>query len=364
VKAKNVFIAATGQNDGKTTISLGLIGAFGERVKKIGFMKPVGQRYVDTPRGRFDEDAVLIDEVCDLRCDLEDMSPVTIGRGFTRDYILGRKPHHLEQAIVDAYVKVSADAELVVIEGTGHAGVGSVVDLSNAHVAKLLDAPVLIVATGGIGRPIDEIALNAEFFRRQGVRILGVVLNRVMPEKVETVNTVTRKGLERMAIRLLGVVPNEPLLAVPTMGEILHETGGQLINGDASLGNHVGKIVVGAMMPHQFLNYCERDILVITSGDREDLILAALSCCQSGPGKANCVSGMVLTGGITPHENILNLIRCTDVPVIVVQNDSYRTASRIHDMTAKILPRDKEKIAMVRTLVRNSVDAFDILNSL
>jgi len=358
--AKNIFIAATGQNAGKTTVSLGLIEAFRQRGSRVSFIKPVGQRYVEILRGEppvlkeFDEDAVLMEEVCELACELEDMSPVTVGRGFTRDYILGRQTEDLAARIVEAYGRVAAEADVVVIEGTGHAGVGSVIGLSNAHVASLLDAPVLLVAPGGIGRPIDEVALNLEFFHRENVQVLGVVLNRVIPEKAADIREIAGKGLERLGLRLLGVVPDEPVLSGPTIGQILSETRGELLHGQHMLGNRVDRIVVGAMTPHQFLDYCAPHVLVITGGDREDLILAAMTCCDHVSSGAS-VSGLVLTGGIRPHPSILNLLLGTEIPVIVVETDSYETASRIHDLTAKIMPSDSAKVAMVRHLVRTNV---------
>jgi len=368
--AKNIFIAATGQNAGKTMVSLGLINAFSDQAGGLAFFKPVGQRYVEIARGEppvllpFDEDAVLMDQVCELSCRLEDMSPVTVGRGFTRDYILGRHTPDLAGRIIQAYGRVRAGADIVVIEGTGHAGVGSVIGLSNARVAQMLGAPVLLVAPGGIGRPIDEIALNLEFFRCKGVRVLGVILNRVVPEKAEYIREVTGKGLQRMGVPLMGVVPNEPVLAGPTIGQVLEETGGELLHGSEALGNHVERIVVGAMTPHQFLDYCGPNVLVITGGDREDLILAAMSCSRHGAAGRNSVSGLVLTGGIRPHGSILDLLCGTDIPVIVVQSDSYETASSIHDLTAKILPSDTAKIATVRRLVRQCADVDGIYASM
>jgi len=357
---KKVFIAATGQNAGKTTVSLGLITALQEQTSKIGFIKPVGQRYLETPRGRFDEDAVLIDEVCGLPCNLEDMSPITVGKGFTRDYILGRVEHDLDQEILASFAAVAEGKDFVVIEGTGHAGVGSVIGLSNARVAKLLDAPVLIVAVGGIGRPIDEVALNRELFKKEGARIVGVVLNKVAPDKLEMVNEITRKGLEKMGIALCGSVPDEPFLEGPTMRLILQEISGDLISGGEWLDNHIDKIVIGAMTPHQFLDYLTPNMLVITGGDREDLILAAISSCLPGADPAGRVAGLVLTGGISPHKNIMQLIRRTEMPVIVVHQDSYQAANAIHDLNAKIQPTDREKIAMVRRLVKQYVNVFDI----
>ena len=163
--AKRVFLAATGQNRGKTTTSIGLLAAIRERGLRLGFLKPVGQRYLVVDGTRADEDAVLMSEAFGLPDALDDMSPVTLPRHFTTDYVMGRVDGDLGAQVAAAYERVAADKDVVVVEGTGHAGVGAVVGLSNARVAAMLDAPVIIVSEGGIGRPIDEIVLNGEIGR-------------------------------------------------------------------------------------------------------------------------------------------------------------------------------------------------------
>src|SRR5688572_17454933 len=162
--AKRVFLAATGQNRGKTTTSLGLLAAIRDRGLRVGFVKPVGQRYLVVEGTRADEDAVLMRSVFDLPDVLNDMSPVTLPRHFTTDYIMGRIDDDLGAQVTEAYARVAAGKDVVVIEGTGHAGVGAVVGLSNARAASMLDSPVIIVSEGGVGRPIDEIVLNRALF--------------------------------------------------------------------------------------------------------------------------------------------------------------------------------------------------------
>ncbi len=139
---KRLFIAATRQNEGKTTLSLGLILVLKKRYKNIGFIKPVGQRYVQEGSIKVDEDSVLIERVCGTDCFLKDMSPIAIEKKFTREYLRHPDPNKLAGEIQASFAKVAKGRDLVIIEGTGHAGVGSVFDLSNARVAELLDAPV------------------------------------------------------------------------------------------------------------------------------------------------------------------------------------------------------------------------------
>ena len=207
---KNIFIAATQQNDGKTTVSLGLISNFQKRYKEIGFIKPIGQRYLEEDGLKVDEDSVLIEEVCGIKCGIKDMSPVAVEKGFTEKYILHPKREAITRQIKECYQRVAKDKDLVVIEGTGHAGVGSVFDHSNAYVAKLLGAKVILVSSGGIGRPIDEILLNKALFDAEGIELLGVIINKVIPDKFERIEKLVKQGLKRKGLGVLGVIPYHP----------------------------------------------------------------------------------------------------------------------------------------------------------
>src|SRR6187551_3232462 len=175
---RQLYLAATGQNRGKTTASLGLLDGFLRRGLKAGFMKPVGQRTVIDDGVPADEDAVLMRDVFDLPEPYAVMSPVHIPRGFTKAYIAGEVVEDLGKRICDAHATF-ADHDVLLVEGTGHAGVGAVIGLSNAAVARLLGTPAVIVSEGGVGRPIDEIVLNAALFERSGVKVAGAIVNKV-----------------------------------------------------------------------------------------------------------------------------------------------------------------------------------------
>src|SRR5438045_3439589 len=182
-----VFIAATRQNDGKTTVSLGLLAALKKVYPRIGYIKPVGQRFVEIAEHKIDEDTVLMDSVYKLDCPLVDMSPIAVEPDFTRKYLANANYDLLVRKIQKAFDRVAWEKDFVLCEGSGHAGVGSVFDLSNAQVAKILGAKVIIVTQGGIGKPIDEVALNQALFEMEGVEISGVISNKVLDKKVDSV---------------------------------------------------------------------------------------------------------------------------------------------------------------------------------
>ncbi len=360
-RPKRLFIAATCRNDGKTTLALGLIAAFRKRFDEVGFIKPIGQRYVIEEGIKVDEDSLLIEILCGIKSRLRDMSPIAVERSFTEKYIMRAKHNILIRRIRKAFANVAKAKDIVVIEVTGHAGVGSCFDLSNAYVAKLLDAKVVLISSGGIGRPIDEILLNAALFEKYGVKIAGVIINKVLRDKYDRISEFVRKGLKRHGIDVLGVMPYQKVLSSPTISEVSEELGIDFMHGRENSHNIVNKVVVGAMEPHEAWNYIEDGTLIITPGDREDMILMAMSSYLLESKTASSrIAGIVLTGGIMPHSSIRNLISRSGIPVLMSKEDTYKVTSRVHDLTVKIKPDDTNKADLAIKMVEDFID-IDLL---
>src|ERR1700733_2630356 len=354
-----VFIAATRQNDGKTTTSLGLIAALQQHFPRIGYIKPVGQRFVEIEEQKIDEDTVLMDSVFRLNCPLVDMSPIAVEPDFTRKYLQSSNNEALVKKIQKSFDRVAWEKDFVLCEGSGHAGVGSVFDLSNAQVAKTLGCKVIIVTQGGIGKPIDEVSLNPALFEKEGVEIIGVILNKVLGEKVDYVSDFARRGLKRKGLELLGVLPHEQILSNPSMELIREELNAELLNPPASLRAHVDDVVVGAMSAQNAIQFFNQGTLLITPGDREDIVLAA---CMTIDGQSpEKMAGIALTGGLGPAEGVLKPIRSLSIPVLLAQADSYQVASKVHNLTVKTRPTDAEKISLIRDIVAKNVNVKKII---
>jgi BioD-like phosphotransacetylase family protein len=357
-----VFIAATRQNDGKTTTSLGLIAALQQHFPRVGYIKPVGQRFVEIEEQKIDEDTVLMDSVYRLDCPLVDMSPIAVEPDFTRKYLQSSNNEALIRKIQKAFDRVSWEKDFVLCEGSGHAGVGSVFDLSNAQVAKILGAKVILVSQGGIGKPIDEVCLNQALFEKEGVEIIGVILNKVIGEKIDYVTDFARRGLKRKGLDLLGVLPYEATLCSPSVDLIREELRAELLNTPPTLHTLVQDVVVGAMSAQNAMKYFTPDMLLITPGDREDIVLAA---CTSIDAQSNeKMAGIVLTGGLRPSPSVLKVIQTMPIPVLLAQADSYQVASKVHNLTVKTRPSDAEKISLIRDIVAKNVNLKKILQSL
>jgi BioD-like phosphotransacetylase family protein len=357
-----IFLAATGQNRGKTTVSLGLAAGFVAEGHRLGFLKPVGQRYLVVDGSRADEDAVLMKEVFDLPDALNDMSPVTLPRHFTTDFVMGRVADDLASAVADADQAVARDKDVVLIEGTGHAGVGAVIGLSNATVAAMLEAPVLIVSEGGVGRPIDEIVLNHALFERHGVRVAGAVVNKVNVDANPDLPEVLRRGLAQHGIELIGCIPFSELLANPSLELIVTHLQGELLAGEATAGAVIGSVAIGAMRADHAVPYLRDRTLVITPGDRDDLVDVTLEAFRSGQERGHpLVTGLVLTGGFRPPAPVLEQLREAGLFTYVVDTDTYRTAQDVHDILVKTHPTDTDKIATIIDLVGGALSPDALL---
>jgi BioD-like phosphotransacetylase family protein len=358
-----VFVAATRMNDGKTTTSLGLLSALQAHYPRIGYIKPVGQRFVEVEEQKIDEDSLLMQQVYQIKTPLLDMSPIAVEPDFTRRYLESSNNDALVRRIERAFDRVAWEKDFVLVEGTGHAGVGSVFDLSNATVARLLNSKVIVVTQGGIGRPIDELAMNQALFEREGVHIIGVILNKVIPSKVGQITDFVRKGLKRRGLELLGVIPHQPLLSSPTLAAIREALDAEILSSPAQLNNIVERVVVGAMSVHHAMHHFTPGALVITPGDREDILLAAGASLNRSdvPGT---LAGIILTDNVRPSAAVMRIVREMPYPVLLAEGDSYDVASSVHDLTVKTRPADTRKIEMIRDVVSKHVDTAAILKQL
>jgi BioD-like phosphotransacetylase family protein len=362
---KRIFVAATRMNDGKTTTCLGLFAALQSLYPRVGFIKPVGQRFVNIQGVQVDEDSYLFDTIYDVHVPLESMSPVTIDGTFTRRFL--KQPDtilaELEDKICRAFDRVSWEKDFTLIEGTGHAGVGSVFDLSNARVAKLLKAKVVIVTPGGIGRPIDEIALNKALFDKAGVEVVGAILNKVEADKIGLIQEYAGIGLARLGVPLLGVLPIQRMLSRPSLSQIAEEIDGQWLNGKTSAAKQrADRVVVGAMTAKSVVDYLLPGVVIITPGDRDDIILAAISSARISGERT--IAGLILTDDTPPHPKLLELLAQTDIPVIAAKGESYTITSKINDMTVKTQPQDTDKIPVIKRLITEHVDLPRLLKTI
>ena len=248
----------------------------------------------------------------------------------------------------------------------------------------MLGTPAVIVSEGGVGRPIDEIVLNAELFRANGVEVAGAIVNKVDVDAQPGIATVLERGLAPYGIPLLGVLPVRPILSNPTLGMILEGVHGETIHPGPDLDRVIDGVAIGAMEAGHMLERVGPGTLVIVPGDREDVILtlttahfalrlrrasaaesariASIAAAATNEGVASIAGhegaavGLVLTGGYRPRQSVLDAIREADIFATLVKEDTYVVASEVHDLLVKTHAADREKIAMIKRLVAEHLD--------
>jgi hypothetical protein len=362
--AKKIFIAATQQNDGKTTVSLGLIAALKKRFDRIGFIKPIGQRYLMEQGYKVDEDSILIEEVFGIKCNIKDMSPVAIDKGFTERFIEKGADEDYAKLIKESYEHVAKDKDLVIIEGTGHAGVGSVFNLSNATVAALLDTNVILISSGGVGKPIDEVMLNKALLDREGVKLAGVIVNKVLPEKYERISRLARKGLEQKGLNVFGMLPYQKVLDIPTLREIMEELKLESIYKGNSLDMPAEHMLIGAMNVKDATQFIQNNSLMIIPGDRDDMI-EVVCRIHAGKVKKGCsISGIILSGGLMPKRKSMELLQRSAISTLITKEDTYKIAARVNSMIVKLKPQDAQKIKIIVDMVEKHIDIEKVLSNL
>ncbi|WP_316358220.1 phosphotransacetylase family protein [Candidatus Neptunichlamydia sp. REUL1] len=364
---KAFFVAATGQHVGKTTTCLGLVSGLLKKHKNVGFIKPIGQEHIEIETGvHVDKDVVLFKDHFDLKQAEATMSPVLFPRGFTRDFLDEKvKEEDLQSKIEESYKTISKSSNATVVEGTGHVGVGSIVNFSNARVASLLGLPMILVASGGLGSAFDALAVNKALCDAEGVRIAGIILNRVHDDKRDMVLTYMEKALADWNIPILGCIPFDPFLSNPTMQDYESLFNATLLTGEEHHMRHFRHMRLVATSLKNYRELILPNQLIITPSNREDIILSTLTKhwdVKIANPQEDLSVGIILTGDAPPRQTILEALKKANIPMLYAPVSSYRAMEMITSYTVKIRKEDKEKINEAVEVVESHID-FDLLLS-
>jgi BioD-like phosphotransacetylase family protein len=355
VTKKSVYIAATSQHVGKTTMTLGLLAALKNRGIDVGYCKPLGQQYLTVKEKRVDKDAVLFASAMPFDLEPDIHSPVILGPGDTAAYLDDPSPDMFHEVIRNAAEIMHQRHEVVVFEGTGHPGVGSVVDLSNAQVAKDLHAGVILILEGGIGNTLDILTLCQAVFKEQGVEIYGVIINKVIPAKMEKVRHYLRIGLAERGIELLGMIPFDEELVYPQMRHVVKAVRGQVVTGAQHMDNLIYDTIAGTAMDFD----PEMDpatLLMVVSVRRLNSALAGLEKNCEEFDLEHGLGGLLVTGHYPMTEGQTKKVIAMDIPVAKTSLDTYDAAVKLGHLVAKIDTQNPQKISRAKELFRRHAD--------
>jgi phosphate acetyltransferase len=360
--SNKIFMASTERGSGKSVVTLGLIHALHGFVPRVGYMKPIGQRYLD--HDTVDADARLVREIFKLEDSLSDINPASMQAA-------QEDKDRLFERIFDAYNRIAADKNVVILEGTDYTSTIAALEFDiNAELAHDLVAPVLLV-TSGADRNAEEIVASiteaVESFRQMKCNFLGVIINRFGSPRFTEETEKLRGLLEAQSIRLFGTLPQHPLLSQPRFREVADKLDARIVYQGDDLSKVVTDVKVLAMTAENALEYI-KDVdghLLITPGDRVENILAAMAAQRSVyyPRYA----GLILTGGLVPGPNVRKLFKGqvdAGLTILSVPDDTYTTALKVNEIHGEITKDDREKLELVNQLTDVHVDIQGIYTEL
>ncbi|SFD82670.1 phosphate acetyltransferase [Flavobacterium phragmitis] len=351
--SKAIYIATSDHNSGKSIITLGLMSILIGKTAKVGYFRPIIEDFVD---GEVDNHIETVLSYFNLDIHFEDAYAITKSR-LIKKKNKGKIGEVLD-LIIEKYKKLEERFDFVLVEGTSFTGEGTSIELDlNVLIAKNLGIPTIIVGSG-VGKTLEELLdslyLVYDSFKLKEVEVLSVFANKVQPENIELVTNSLQKTLPSNV--LINTIPLISSLNNPTMQEIVNELNAKVLFGENYLNNEIGHYSVGAMQLHNYLVHLHDNALVITPGDRSDIILGALQANESA--NYPTISGIILTGNIVPEESILKLIEGLSaiVPIIAVDGGTYHITNKIGSIKSEIYANNTHKIETSITTFEKYVD--------
>jgi len=345
-----IYLTTTEPYSGKSIIALGLVNLLAGKTEKIAYLKPI----ISNKGIEKDQHLDTISSHFNLSAPYQDMFVFT--RNEVIKHINSGNEAYMIDTIIDRFKKLQEQNDFVIVEGTDFLGSAANVEFDgNISIAKNLGIPVAIIVKGE-GKSVQEIvdlALSTtKDFIDEGVQVLTLVANKI--DKEEEIRTQLAKALPKGII--VTSIPANKDLESPTMKEIFDSVGGKILFGEHLFSNQVDNSIVGAMQLHNCLTRLNKNTLIVTPGDRGDIIIGALQANLSK--NYPKIAGLVLTGGLMPEQTILNLIDGLDtvVPIIQVDTGTFKTVNRIANTQSKISSDNKEKISLAISLFDQYVD--------
>jgi BioD-like phosphotransacetylase family protein len=351
---QTLLVTSIEESTGKTAITLALGLLARDRGRSVGYMKPKGTRLQSTVGKTLDRDPMLARDVLGLDAEVHQMEPVVYSPTFVKSAIRGQeRPEELRERIAEEFDALAADRDAMFVEGGGAYTTGGVVDLTDAAVADLLDARVILVAPYAEPGDVDEVLAAAEAI---GDRLSGVLFNAVRDAVYDELESEVVPFLESRDVPVVGVVPRTRELAGVTVADLADELGAEVVT-DAPTDGYVERFLVGAMSGDQALQYFRRtrDAAVVTGGDRSDIHTAALEA----PG----VKALVLTGGHRPAGAVLGKAEREGVPVLLANGDTLSVIERAEDVVRTGRTRDERTVEVMRDLLFDHSDVDAILGT-
>ena len=362
--ARKVFVAATGQNSGKTTTSLSLMYMARKKYERVGFIKPFGPKPTVADNGMVvDKDAALMAEVFGLEDDLQLMSPVVLMPGDTQKLLDGElSSAEMLQKMLDAIAELDRKNDFLIIEGAGHTGVGSVVGFSNARIARLIDAPVVMVTGGGVGNVVDDVYMNLALFQKEEAEVRAILTNKIIPDKRKKILRYLELAFSEEPFKVIGGFNYQPILANPTLRRISQTLNVELQGSKETAGKIVHHVQIGAAATQRVTELLKEASLVVVTSSRDEL-LVTLANIYNIPEYQHLLVGLAIPGTAKISAITQKILDNSGIPYMRVNRTTADVYNTINDDVSKLNARDTQKIDLVMELAdkRFNFNAIDAL---
>ncbi|WP_026808770.1 phosphate acetyltransferase [Arenibacter latericius] len=339
--SKAVYIATTGPDSGKSIISLGLMQMLLGKTAKVGYFRPIID---DFKPGGIDNHINTMISHFDLNLSFNE------SYAYTRSEVILKKNQDKDDEIITTIItKFKALEErfdFVLVEGTSYTREEAIIEWDiNVLIAKNLGIPAIIISSG-VGKTLEDFVgtmhMAYDSFKEKGVEVLSIIANKVQEKNIDLAINGLKRDLPSHV--LIHAIPLNPVLANPSIKEIVETLDGKVLFGKDFINNQAGAFSVGAMQLRNYLTFLKEDSLVITPGDRADIILGALQANLSA--NYPSISGIVLTGGVIPEDSIIKLIEGLSevVPIISVKGGTFAITNEIGAIKSQIYAENKQKI--------------------
>jgi phosphate acetyltransferase len=350
---KSLYIASLEPNSGKLVVTLGVMEMLSRQVNRLGFFRALSP----VPAGE-DSHIQLLSKRFNLCMEPPQMVGVTHDQA--RTWIASGEERRLFREILSRFKQAESQCDFLLVEGP------DITHLSDAfnydvsiRIARELGTHALYVASGlniSTSDLTENIRIAEQTFKQLKCPLLGVIVNRVDPENIDAIRAELK---EHFAAGLsISFLPEEKFFSNPTMDEVVVALDAEWFSGPkAGLHRNIRGFKVAAMGPANFLDHIEKNDLVITPGDRPDILFATLGAVAS----KNYPSpvGILLSGNMKPEPSIRRLLDGIDelaIPIYRVSSDTYRTATNAAAVRGRLHPLNERKIAQALGLFETNID--------
>ncbi len=358
---KSLYITATEPRSGKSAIVLGMMQLMTRSMRKVAFFRPIINEPMFDDK---DHDINLMLTHFKLDLSYTDTFAYTIDEA--RHLINNGQRNLLIANILQKFHSLMETHDFVVCEGTDFLGTDAAFEFElNADIAANLGCTVMVIANGS-QKNIDDIIQSTQLVIDQledkNVDILSVVINRAdlsVTERDDLLAGISQKSLEKKP--LIYTVPDEPALGKPTMADVAKWLNAKVLYGSHRMDALVGDYLIAAMQVRNFLDYICDDHLIITPGDRTDIVLASLASRVSSA--YHNIAGVLLTGGIDLPRNVQLLLEGwtgVPVPILLTADHTYKTVQMLSQLYGRIEPDNLQKINTALGLFERNVNAKEI----